>query len=181
LKFTETLTGFKWISKVPNLLFGFEEALGFCVDPTNTPDKDGISAALVVADLANRLAAADQTIAERLEEIGAKYGHYATGQVSIRVADLSIIGKTVARIRTNPPAEIAGQVANFTDLALGSENLLPADGLRFDLQDGSRIIIRPSGTEPKLKCYLQTVGNSAKAAAAALEKLESVARELLNA
>jgi phosphomannomutase len=181
LKFTETLTGFKWISKVPNLLFGFEEALGFCVDPTHTPDKDGISAALVVADLANRLAADDKTIAERLEEIGAKYGHYATGQVSIRVADLSIIGKTVARIRANPPAEIAGQVANFTDLALGSENLLPTDGLRFDLQDGSRIIIRPSGTEPKLKCYLQTVGSSADAATEALQKLESAARELLNA
>ena len=181
MKFTETLTGFKWISKVPNLLFGFEEALGFCVDPTHTPDKDGISAALVVADLANRLAAADKTIAGRLEEIGAKYGHYATGQVSIRVADLSIIGQTVARIRTNPPAEIAGQVANFTDLALGSENLLPTDGLRFDLQDGSRIIIRPSGTEPKLKCYLQTVGSSAEAATEALQKLESVARELLNA
>jgi phosphomannomutase len=181
LKFTETLTGFKWISKVPNLLFGFEEALGFCVDPTHTPDKDGISAALVVADLANRLAAADKTIAERLEEIGAKYGHYATGQVSIRVADLSIIANTIARLRSNPPATIAGSAAAFTDMALGSASLLPTDGLRFDLQDGSRVIIRPSGTEPKLKCYLQTVGNSAEAAAAALEKLESGARELLNA
>jgi len=181
LAFAETLTGFKWISKVPELLFGFEEALGYCVDPAHTPDKDGISAALVVADLANRLAAIDQTIADRIDEIGRKYGHFATGQVSIRVADLSIIGSTVARIRNNPPAAIMSQSARFTDLALGSTKLQPTEGLRFDLADGSRVIIRPSGTEPKLKCYLQTVGSSADAATNALEKLESASRELLNA
>lgn len=179
LDFVETLTGFKWISKVPQLLFGFEEALGYCVDPSNTPDKDGISAALVVADLANRLAAEGKTIADRLGEIGDKYGHYATGQVSIRVADLSIISNTVARLRQNPPAEIAGSTAKFTDLALGSEALPPTDGLRFDLHNGSRVIIRPSGTEPKLKCYLQTVGETAADAKALLEKLEGAARELL--
>ena len=181
LAFTETLTGFKWISKVPELLFGFEEALGYCVDPAHTPDKDGISAALVVADLANRLAASDQTIADRIDEIGRKYGHFATGQVSIRVADLSIIGSTVARIRNNPPAAIMGQSARFTDLALGSAKLQATEGLRFDLADGSRVIIRPSGTEPKLKCYLQTTGDSFEAAQSALEKLEGAARELLNA
>ena len=181
LAFVETLTGFKWISKVPELLFGFEEALGYCVDPAHTPDKDGISAALVVADLANRLAASDQTIADRIDEIGRKYGHFATGQVSIRVADLSIIGSTVARIRNNPPAAIMGQSARFTDLALGSAKLQATEGLRFDLADGSRVIIRPSGTEPKLKCYLQTTGESFEAAQSALEKLESAARELLNA
>ena len=181
LAFAETLTGFKWISKVPELLFGFEEALGYCVDPAHTPDKDGISAALVVADLANRLAASDQTIADRIDEIGRKYGHFATGQVSIRVADLSIIGSTVARIRNNPPAAIMGQSARFTDLAIGSAKLQPTEGLRFDLADGSRVIIRPSGTEPKLKCYLQTTGDSFEAAQSELEKLESAARELLNA
>ncbi len=181
LAFTETLTGFKWISKVPELLFGFEEALGYCVDPAHTPDKDGISAALVVADLANRLAASDQTIADRIDEIGRKYGHFATGQVSIRVADLSIIGSTVARIRNNPPAAIMGQSARFTDLAIGSAKLQATEGLRFDLADGSRVIIRPSGTEPKLKCYLQTTGDSFEAAQSALEKLEGAARELLNA
>ena len=181
LAYAETLTGFKWISKVPDLLFGFEEALGYCVDPAHTPDKDGISAALVVADLANRLAASDQTIADRIDEIGRKYGHFATGQVSIRVADLSIIGSTVARIRNNPPAAIMGQSARFTDLALGSAKLQATEGLRFDLADGSRVIIRPSGTEPKLKCYLQTTGASFEAAQSALEKLEDAARELLNA
>jgi len=181
LAFAETLTGFKWISKVPELLFGFEEALGYCVDPAHTPDKDGISAALVVSDLANRLAAKDQTIADRIDEIGRKYGHFATGQVSIRVADLSIIGSTVARIRNNPPAAIMGQSARFTDLAIGSAKLQATEGLRFDLADGSRVIIRPSGTEPKLKCYLQTTGEGFEAAQSALEKLEGAARELLNA
>ena len=181
LDFAETLTGFKWISKVPNLLFGFEEALGYCVDPSHTPDKDGISAALVVADLAIRLAAEDRTIADRIAEIGRKYGHFATSQVSIRVADLNIISSTVERIRKSAPGSIMGLSARFTDLAIGSEKLRATDGLRFDLQDGSRIIIRPSGTEPKLKCYLQTTGESFEAAQSALEKLESAARELLNA
>lgn len=179
LDFVETLTGFKWISKVDHLLFGFEEALGFCVDPTNTPDKDGISAALVVADLANRLAADGKTIGDRLAEIGQKYGYFATGQVSIRVSELNIIADTIARLRSKPPAEIAGSKAIFTDLSLGSEKLLPTDGLRFDLADGSRVIIRPSGTEPKLKCYLQTVGQSAAEAAELLSHLETAARELL--
>jgi phosphomannomutase len=179
LEFVETLTGFKWISKVPQLLFGFEEALGYCVDPSHTPDKDGISAALVIADLANRLAAQGRTIADRLAEIGEKYGHFATGQVSIRVADLSIISNTVARLRNNPPAEIGGTAATFTDLALGSEKLLPTDGLRFDLTDGSRVIIRPSGTEPKLKCYLQSVGETAAEAVGKLASLEVAAKALL--
>jgi len=179
LEFAQTLTGFKWISKVPDLLFGFEEALGYCVDPSHTPDKDGISAALVIANLANRLAADAETLAGRLAEIGEKYGHFATSQVSIRVADLSIIANTVTRLRSNPPAQIAGIAANFTDLALGSEALASTDGLRFDLADGSRVIVRPSGTEPKLKCYLQTVGESAGSAQRALQTLEIAARELL--
>ena len=179
LDFVETLTGFKWISKVPALLFGFEEALGYCVDPSHTPDKDGISAALVIADLANRLAREGKTIAGRLAEIGEKYGHFATGQVSIRVADLSIIANTVARLRNHPPSQIAGSTAKFTDLALGSQKIMPTDGLRFDLADGSRVIIRPSGTEPKLKCYLQTVGASASDANEKIALLEAAARELI--
>jgi phosphomannomutase len=179
LDFVETLTGFKWVSRVPNLIFGYEEALGYLVNPTTVRDKDGISAALVIADLANRLAREGKTIADRLAEIGEKYGHFATGQVSIRVADLSVIANTVARLRNNPPSAIAGSAAKFTDLALGSEKLMPTDGLRFDLADGSRVIIRPSGTEPKLKCYLQTVGASASDANEKLALLDAAARELI--
>ena len=179
LNFAETLTGFKWISKVDDLIFGFEEALGFCIDPEHVADKDGISAALMIANIASREARASRTLMDLLEDLGKKYGYYATGQVSIRVTDLSVISKMVTGIRSNPPEQIAGLAATFTDLNLGSELLPPTDGLRFDLADSSRVIIRPSGTEPKLKCYLQVIGSDYKDAELKLAKLTQSARELL--
>ena len=174
--FRETLTGFKWISKVPDLIFGYEEALGYCVDAEHTPDKDGISAALIIADLANRLAAQGKTIGDRLDDLGALFGHYATGQISIRVTDLSIIGNLMAKLREQAPAEIDGSKAAFRDLALGGNGLAPTDGVRFDLADGRRVIVRPSGTEPKLKCYLQAVGSNK---AEAQEKLAALRAAML--
>ena len=158
--FRETLTGFKWISKVPDLIFGFEEALGYCVDAEHTPDKDGISAALIIADLANRLASQGKTIADRLDDLGALFGHYATGQISIRVTDLSVIANLMNKLREETPSVIDGTQAAFRDLALGGNGLAPTDGVRFDLADGRRVIVRPSGTEPKLKCYLQAIGSN---------------------
>lgn len=180
LGYSETLTGFKWISKVPNLIFGFEEALGYCVDPKHTPDKDGISAALMIASVASDLAAQKRTISDQLEELGALYGHFATGQISIRVSELKLIADTMQRLRENTPASIDGVSVTFTDLKLGSSNLLPTDGLRFDLSDGRRVIVRPSGTEPKLKCYLQAVGDSREEAAARLESLRAAMQQLLS-
>ena len=179
LAFKETLTGFKWISKVPNLIFGFEEALGYCVDPEHTPDKDGISAALVVYDLAMRLAAAGGTLASRLAELGERFGHYATGQVSLRFDSVQRAKDIVASLRANPPAMLADETLAFTDLALGSANLPATDGLRLDLASGARVIIRPSGTEPKLKCYLQVDGESAESAKAKLAELEQACRQLV--
>lgn len=179
LGFVETLTGFKWITKVPNLIFGFEEALGYSVDPAHTPDKDGISAALVVASIASELAKAGKTLHQHIGELAEIYGHFATGQISIRVTDLSIIGETMQRLRSQPPAQIAGVDAKLTDLALGSELLPPTDGLRFDLADGRRVIVRPSGTEPKLKCYLQAKDISDERANQALKQLDAAMRELL--
>jgi phosphomannomutase len=179
LGFVETLTGFKWITKVPNLIFGFEEALGYSVDPAHTPDKDGISAALVVATIASELAKAGKTLHQHIGELAEIYGHFATGQISIRVTDLSIIGETMQRLRSQPPAQIAGVDAKLTDLALGSEALPPTDGLRFDLADGRRVIVRPSGTEPKLKCYLQAKDISDERANQALKQLDAAMRELL--
>ena len=176
LDYRETLTGFKWISKVPNLIFGYEEALGYCVDSVNTPDKDGISAALIVAELANRLAAQNKTIADRLDELGELFGHYATGQISIRVTDLAVIADNMRRLREHTPKTIDGSQAEFRDLALGGGGLAPTDGVRFDLADGRRVIVRPSGTEPKLKCYLQAVGSSRVDAQA---KLASLREEML--
>ena len=179
LGYRETLTGFKWISKVPNLLFGYEEALGYCVDPQHTPDKDGISAALIATNLATELAAQGKTITSHLAELGALYGHYATGQISIRVTDLSVIANIMRNLRSQPPSNIDGVAAKFTDLAIGSAELGATDGLRFDLADGRRVIVRPSGTEPKLKCYLQAVGDSKQAATAALASLNDAMKEIL--
>jgi phosphomannomutase len=178
--FRETLTGFKWISKVPNLIFGYEEALGYCVDAENTPDKDGISAALIVADLANRLAAQGKTIGDRLDDLGALFGHYATGQISIRVTDLSVIANLMKKLRAETPATIDGSTAEFRDLALGGNGLAPTDGVRFDLADGRRVIVRPSGTEPKLKCYLQAVGSSRADAHANLAALNAAMKAILS-
>ena len=179
LGYRETLTGFKWISKVPNLIFGYEEALGYCVDPQRTPDKDGISASLIATALACELAAQGKTITGHLAELGALYGHYATGQISIRVTDLSLISNIMKNLRSNPPASIDGAALKFTDLAIGTADLGPTDGLRFDLSDGRRVIVRPSGTEPKLKCYLQAIGETKEAATAALASLNDAMKELL--
>lgn len=179
LDYRETLTGFKWISKVPGLIFGYEEALGYCVDPTRTPDKDGISAALIISALATQLATEGKSLESHLAELGEMFGYFATGQISIRVTDLSVINQIMSKLRNNPPTEIDGVAANFTDLKIGSATLGSTDGLRFDLADGRRVIVRPSGTEPKLKCYLQAVSESKLQAESSLAALNQAMQELL--
>ena len=179
LDFKQTLTGFKWISKVPNLIFGYEEALGYCIDPKHVADKDGISAALMLSNIARREALAGRTLWDLLAELGNRYGHFATGQISIRVTDLSVISTAMRTLRANPPKELAGKNLTFTDMAIGSEALPATDGLMFVLSDNRRVIIRPSGTEPKLKCYLQAVGVSAVEAEQLLAELTESCRELL--
>lgn len=156
--YEETLTGFKWIGRIPGLAFGYEEALGYCVDPTRVRDKDGVSALLLVAQLAAELKAAGRTLVDRLDEIAAEHGVHATDQLSVRVTDLSLIGEAMARLRSQPPTELGGlAVEQVEDLSEGSEALPPTDGLRYRLAEGARVIVRPSGTEPKLKCYLEVV------------------------
>ena len=179
LEFKQTLTGFKWISKIPNLIFGYEEALGYCIDPNHVADKDGISAALLLANIARREALNDRTMWDLLADLGARYGYYATGQISIRVTDLNVIATAMKTIRENPPVELAGLKVIFTDMSIGSDKLPATDGLMFVLTDNRRVIIRPSGTEPKLKCYLQAIGSSAKEAEALLAELTESCRELL--
>jgi phosphomannomutase len=156
--YQQTLTGFKWIGPIPDLIFGYEEALGYCVDPQFVKDKDGLSAALKVMELAAHLKAQGQTLQNELDRIAMQVGVYATDQVSVRVSDQSMIPEIMQRLRTNPPAQIAGAVVTeFIDLAQGTDQLPPTDGLLFALEGGSRIIVRPSGTEPKVKIYLQSV------------------------
>ena len=158
IEFHETLTGFKWISKVPNLGYGYEEAIGYCVDPTATNDKDGISAAIQIADIAADLKSHGKTLADYLDSIWATYGFHRGEQISVRVTDLSRLGAVMTSIRADRPRSIAGlSVERFDDLAVASADMPATDGLRFYLEKSVRIIIRPSGTEPKLKCYIEVV------------------------
>ncbi|GAA5148189.1 phospho-sugar mutase [Nocardioides marinquilinus] len=159
--YAETLTGFKWISRAEGLAFGYEEALGYCVDPEHVRDKDGVSALLLLCELAARLKAEGRTLLDVLDDLAAAHGLHATDQVSVRVSDLALIGQAMARLRDRPPSELGGlAVEGVDDLARGSvetTGLPPTDGLRFRLADGARVVVRPSGTEPKLKCYLEVV------------------------
>jgi phosphomannomutase len=153
-----TLTGFKWISRVPGLVYGYEEALGYCVAPDLVRDKDGITAALVVAELAARLKTEGRTLLDALDDLARAHGVHATDQLAVRVADLSLIGRAMAELRARPPEALGSdEVVECADLAEGWEALPPTDGLLYRTAQGSRVVVRPSGTEPKLKCYLEAV------------------------
>jgi phosphomannomutase len=180
IRHEETLTGFKWISRVAGLRYGYEEALGYCVDPGQVRDKDGVSAALMLAEMAAGLRARGRSLLDVLDDLATVHGVHATDSFAVRVDDLSLIGTLMSRLRQTRPTDIGGiRVARMDDLAQGSE-LPPTDGLRYHLEDDSRVIVRPSGTEPKLKVYLEVivpVGTSvdlAGARAEAAERLERV-------
>jgi len=185
LGYAETLTGFKWISRVPDLLFGFEEALGFLVDPQKVRDKDGISAAVVFLDRMLELRESGMSFAEHELAFDARFGHFSSGQVSIRVNRLEEIGEAMARLRSEPPASIGGIEVLGTDDLLAGGPLPKSDVLRFRLADGARVIARPSGTEPKLKVYLDAAATTGPAeerrprADAVVEQLRTGVRDLL--
>ena len=157
VRFAETPTGFKWIVRAGTpeqpLVFGYEEALGYAVAADVVKDKDGISAALAVALLAAELRATGRTLTDRLDELALEHGLFATGQLSVRVEDLSRIGAMMARLRSDPPSRLLGREVTASDLL---EETPAVDAVRL-LGDGVRVIVRPSGTEPKLKAYLETV------------------------
>ena len=173
----ETLTGFKYIGKVSGLLFGFEEALGYLVDPDKVRDKDGISAAIVFLDLVRNLKKQGKTLADYADEFTKEFGAYVSGQISIRVSDLSEIGKLMTALRNNPPAEIAGvKVAQFIDHTKTDRQ---SDILVFNLENGGRLIARPSGTEPKIKFYLDARGKDPKDADCVLAEFDEGVRHIL--
>ncbi|MDX2544064.1 phospho-sugar mutase [Streptomyces sp. WI04-05B] len=184
LPYEETLTGFKWIARVEGLRYGYEEALGYCVDPEGVRDKDGITAALVMTELASELKAEGRTLLDLLDDIAVEHGLHATDQLSVRVEDLSVIANAMSRLRERPPTHLAGlAITRAEDLTKGTETLPPTDGLRYTL-DGARVIVRPSGTEPKLKCYLEVVlpvpthADLPAVRAKATELLETIKRDL---
>jgi phosphomannomutase len=163
LKYVSTLTGFKWVSRVNNLVFGYEEALGYCVDPQHVSDKDGISAAAIFMELMAHLKSRNSTIWQVLDELALLHGLHETNQVSIRVTSSEQVAKTMRGIRSNPPKQLGElQVIGTDDLAIGFGDLPKTDAVIIHLSgrneiEKARVIIRPSGTEPKIKCYLEVV------------------------
>jgi len=181
LEYRDTLTGFKWVSRVPGLLFGYEEALGYLVDPEVVRDKDGISAALSLLSLAADLAASGSSIAGQLDAFAAEFGAFASGQVATRVDDLSRIGSIMASLRSTPPTTLGGlSVLSVTDYAGGVEGFPPSDILRYDLTGDARVIVRPSGTEPKVKVYIDTVAESPAEAQSLVDALAADIRPLVS-
>jgi len=158
IRHEETLTGFKWISRVAGLRYGYEEALGYCVDPGQVRDKDGISAALMLAEMAAGLRAQGRCLLDVLDDLSVRHRVHASDSFAVRVQDLSLIGLVMSRLRESPPISLGGvPVVRVEDLGAGLAGLPPTDGLRYFLQDESRVIVRPSGTEPKLKVYLEAI------------------------
>lgn len=155
IDFSYTLTGFKFVNRVPNLIFGFEEALGYLVDPDKVRDKDGISAAVDFLAMAGELQERGLTVADHLIEFADRFGAFASTQISIRVANLSDIPVISSRFRDSPPATLGGHAVTAVDnFANGFESFPPTDLIRLTIDGGSRVIVRPSGTEPKLKIYV---------------------------
>ncbi|WP_299087433.1 phospho-sugar mutase [uncultured Microbacterium sp.] len=182
LDFHATLTGFKWISRAPGLVYGFEEALGYLVNPGTVRDKDGISAAIAMLGMIAEAREQGETLADVITRFHETFGAFASGQVSIRVDDVAVIGTIMAALRAEAPASI-GDVAveRVEDLLVPSDGVPPSDVLRLWLTDGSRVIVRPSGTEPKLKVYLDVRGDTPADAAARVAALDAGARALLAA
>jgi len=184
LGYVETLTGFKWISRVEGLRYGYEEALGYCVDPAGVRDKVGVSAALLMAELAATLKAEGRVLTDLLDDLALEHGLHATDQLSVRVDDLALIEDAMARLRAEPPTALGGRaVEQAEDLLEGTDTLPPTDGLRYRLADGGRVVVRPSGTEPKLKGYLEVVvpvadGDVAAARRTAADALAAIKDDL---
>jgi phosphomannomutase len=184
---SETLTGFKWIGRVEQLAFGYEEALGYCVAPGLVRDKDGVSALLLVAELAAGLRAEGRTLSDRLDDLAREHGLFATDQLSVRVSDLALIEEAMGRLRAEPPRSLGGlPVESAEDLSRGAGGLPPTEGLRYRLGERSRVVVRPSGTEPKLKCYLEVVvpvepgdeGGVDAARIVAVQRLDAIRQDL---
>lgn len=180
LPFAETLTGFKWIAKIEKLHFGYEEALGYAVDSNSVNDKDGISAALMIVQIATDLKRESKTLNDFLDEIWSKYGYHGTKQISVRVDSLEQIDTILGRFRNSTPQSIAGyRLIGFDDLEKPLSGLPPTNGVRIFLEPKIRIIVRPSGTEPKIKCYIEVVSDNQEKAEEIIQGLDLELRTLL--
>ena len=181
IDFQEVLTGFKWLAKIEDLAFGYEEAIGYAVDSETVNDKDGISAAIFLAQVAMDLKRDGLTISDLLDQVWERHGFHGTEQISIRVSDMSAITRLLAGLRQTPPKEIAGRaVESIDDLAAPTDGLPPTDGLRIWLAGGIRMIVRPSGTEAKMKCYIEVVTATSDESQKLLDEIRQPLKELLS-
>ena len=186
LAYVDTLTGFKWVSRVSGLSYGYEEAIGYLVDPDKVRDKDGISAAVEFLALVADLKADGRTVIDHLTDFAERFGAFASSQVSIRVTEAADIPRLMSALRQSPPERIGGvAVQAVDDFAGGFAGLPASDILRYRLDDGSRVIVRPSGTEPKVKVYIDassvegTAAYREATAQAIVDRLEAAMRALL--
>ena len=180
IDFQEVLTGFKWLAKIEDLAFGYEEAIGYAVDSDTVNDKDGISAAIFLAQVAMDLKRDGLTISDLLDQVWERHGFHGTEQISIRVSDMSAITRLLAGLRQTPPKEIAGRaVESIDDLAAPKDGLPPTDGLRIWLVGGIRIIVRPSGTEAKMKCYIEVITKTSGDSEVLLNELREPLKKFL--
>jgi phosphomannomutase len=189
-RYAETLTGFKWIVRAGDLtpqarfIYGYEEALGYCVG-TTVRDKDGISAALAVLCLAAKARSGGESLLEAYDALEIAHGVHLTGQITVPTSEPV---QVMSRLRIEAPAELAGRPVTATsDLTGGTDELPSADVLRYRL-NGARVVIRPSGTEPKIKAYLEVVEpviagrltEARRAARAKMDPLREAVRLLLD-
>ncbi len=181
VNFQEVLTGFKWLAKIEDLAFGYEEAIGYAVDSETVNDKDGISAAIFLAQVATDLANQGQTLTNLLNDVWTRHGFHGTEQISIRVSDMGSIARLLTTLRQNPPSEIAGRaVKSIDDLAAPKDGLPPTDGLRIWLDGDIRIIVRPSGTEAKMKCYIEVITATSAESQKLLDQIRGPLKEFLS-
>jgi phosphomannomutase len=176
MPYGETLTGFKWIVRAgTDLVYGYEEALGYCVAPGLVRDKDGITAALTVCELAASLKAQGRTLADRLDELAREFGVYATDQLAVRVTDLREITRAMTMIRRHPPSALLDEPIVDTD------DLLPDADVLVLRTPCARVVVRPSGTEPKLKAYLEVIEQPADGDLESARERASASLEALRA
>lgn len=179
----ETPTGFKWLSRSDDdlpgctLVYAYEEAIGHCVDPSAVRDKDGISAAVLICDLIVALRGRGHTLLDALDDLARRHGVHTTTAVSRAVEDAHEAAAVMTRLRRTPPERLAGYQVRVTDL-------LPADGTDALIMTGGdddvsvRIVVRPSGTEPKVKSYIEVRCSPRTELAAARERARDVQDEL---
>jgi len=181
IDFQEVLTGFKWLAKIEDLAFGYEEAIGYSVDSETVNDKDGISAAIFLAQVVADLQSEGRTLTDLLNQVWQRHGFHGTEQISIRVTDMASIAQLLSGLRNNPPQEIAGRsVKAIDDLAAPTDGLPPTDGLRIWLDGDIRIIIRPSGTEAKMKCYIEVITSTSAESQKLLDQIRGPLKEFLS-